>query len=117
MVDRPAFDEVDGFIQHSGVACAVRSGKLPTAARVIIRTACARPDLRRMPPVLDIAFPELTAAQKELLAHEMWLGMDERHHVLQLIAETEAPPIDSIRSAPKGGTREFGTRASRWSAR
>ena len=40
--------------------------------------------------MLDIAFLELAArAEEQLLAHQMRLGMDERHHVLQLIAETE----------------------------
>src|SRR4030042_5976642 len=26
-----------------------------------------------------------------MLAHEVWLGVNERHHVLQLVAETEGP--------------------------
>jgi hypothetical protein len=43
-----------------------------------------------MPPVLDISLPELTGcAQKQVLADQVRLGMDEGHHVLQLIAETE----------------------------
>ena len=43
-----------------------------------------------MPPVLDISFPELAArAQQQVFAHQSRLGMDERHHVLQLVAETE----------------------------
>ena len=40
--------------------------------------------------MLDIAFPELMGrTAQQVLAHELGLGMDERHHVLQLIAETE----------------------------
>ena len=42
--------------------------------------------------MLDIAFTELVGrAAQQVLAHEPRLGMDERHHVLQLIAETEGP--------------------------
>ena len=45
---------------------------------------------RRMPPMLHIALAELTRrAQQQMLAHQLRLGMDERHRVLQLIAETE----------------------------
>ena len=40
--------------------------------------------------MLNISFRELTGrAQEQVLAHEMRSGVDERHHVLQLIAETE----------------------------
>ena len=43
--------------------------------------------------MLDISLPELTgSAEEEVLAHEARLSVDERHHVLQLIAETEGTP-------------------------
>jgi len=43
--------------------------------------------------MLDISLPELTgSAEEEVLAHEERLSVDERHHVLQLIAETEGAP-------------------------
>jgi hypothetical protein len=43
--------------------------------------------------MLDISLMELTGStEEEVLAHEARLGVDERHHVLQLIAETEGAP-------------------------
>jgi len=37
-----------------------------------------------------------------VLAHESWLGENERHHVLQLVAETEcAPGLVVSASRPK----------------
>src|SRR5882672_355804 len=43
-----------------------------------------------MPPMLHIAFQELMGrAAQQVLAHELGLGVDKRHHVLQLIAKTE----------------------------
>src|ERR1700694_4366618 len=43
-----------------------------------------------MPPMLDIAFAELTRrAAQQVLAREARLGVDERHRVLQLVAEAE----------------------------
>jgi hypothetical protein len=40
--------------------------------------------------MLDISFPELMSSTEEkVLAHETRLCVDERHHVLQLIAEPE----------------------------
>ncbi len=43
--------------------------------------------------MLDISLLELMGrAQKKVLAHEPRLGMDERHHVLQLVAEAECAP-------------------------
>ena len=43
-----------------------------------------------MPPVLDVALHELAAgAAKQLLAQQRGLGVDERHRVLQLVAEAE----------------------------
>ena len=46
-----------------------------------------------MPPVLNISLPELTSgAEEQVLPYQARLGMDEGHHVLQLIAETERAP-------------------------
>jgi hypothetical protein len=40
--------------------------------------------------MLDISFPELTGcAKEELLTHQAWLGVDNGHHVLQLVSETK----------------------------
>ena len=44
----------------------------------------------RMPPVLHVAFPELARrAEQQMLAQKARLGVDQRHRVLQLIAEAE----------------------------
>src|SRR5574341_625466 len=57
-----------------------------------------------MPPVLDVPLLELTGrAAEEVLAYEVWLGVDERHHVLQLVAETEGAPRLVV-SAPRPKT-------------
>ncbi len=91
-VDRATFQEVREFIQHSGVAtachvAAYRQGQ----PEVVVRTVRAHaPARRRMPPVLDIALQELAArAQQQVFAHPPRLGVDERHHVLQLIAKAK----------------------------
>ena len=43
--------------------------------------------------MLDISLRELTgSAEEKVLAHEVRFSVDERHHVLQLIAETEGAP-------------------------
>jgi hypothetical protein len=40
--------------------------------------------------MLDISLRELTgAASEQMLAQKVWRGVDERHPVLQLIAETK----------------------------
>ena len=40
--------------------------------------------------MLDISLRELAGrAAEQMLAHEAWLGVDEGHRVLQLVAETE----------------------------
>lgn len=45
-----------------------------------------------MPPVLDIALDELVfATKKNLVPEQRRFGMDDRHGVLQLVAETECP--------------------------
>ena len=68
--------------------------------------------------MLNIPFQELAGrAQEQVLAREVRPGVDERHYVLQLIAETRRrPPTGRWRCAPKGGTPASGTRASRWPA-
>ena len=92
---RAALDEVDGLIQHAGVPCvqniAARRERQP---EVIVRTVRAHTPARwRMPPMLNISFRELTGrAQEQVLAHEVRSGVDEGHHVLQLIAKTEGAP-------------------------
>src|SRR5512143_4091335 len=43
-----------------------------------------------MPPVLNVSLPELTGrASKQMLAQKVRLGVNQRHGVLQLVAESE----------------------------
>ena len=94
-VHRATFQELDRFIEHAAVA-----GRLHIACgherqpEKVIRTARAHAAARRrMPPMLDIAVHELTArTAKQVLAHECGVRVDERHHVLQLVAEAEGSP-------------------------
>src|SRR5437762_12365145 len=44
-----------------------------------------------MPPVLNVSFLKLSrCAEEEVLAHKVRLGVDERHRILKLIAETKS---------------------------
>jgi hypothetical protein len=55
-----------------------------------------------MPPVLHIAFRELPRrAQQQVLSGERRLRVDERHHVLQLVAESERAPRLVRAAAPQ----------------
>src|SRR5438094_18937 len=60
-----------------------------------------------MPPVLHIAFGKLArrAAQK-VLAYKRRLGMNQRHHLLQLIAEPERPARLVERVTPPQSARQ-----------
>ena len=102
-VHRPAVEEGYGFIQHPGVAGARNiAAHRQRQPQVVVRTVRAHAAAGRgMPPMLDIAFAELTRrAAQQVLAHERGLGMDERHHVLQLIAEAERAAGLVIAAAP-----------------
>ena len=107
---RTSFNEMDRLIQYAGIACAQNiaacSQRQP---QVIIRTVRAHTPARRwMPPMLDVSFPELAGcAAEQVLAHEARLGVDERHYVLQLVAETEgaARLVVSVSSPKTAGKR------------
>ena len=91
-IDQSAVEKVCGFVQHTGVA-----GTQHIAAgcqwqpQIIVRAMRTHTATRRrMPPMLHIALTELASrTQQQVLAHELRLGVNECHHVLQLIAETE----------------------------
>src|SRR5208283_4220427 len=91
-VNLPAIEEVDRFVQYSGIP---RAENVPARRQgqpeVIIRTVRAHASARwGMPPMLDIALAKLTGrAEEQVLTKKAWLGMDKRHRVLQLVAETE----------------------------
>src|SRR3990172_5462008 len=94
-VYRAAFDEGDGFIQYPCVSGVQNvAGGRQWQPEEIVRTVCTyAPARRRMPPMLDITLLELMgSAEEEMLTHEDRVCVDERHHVLQLVAETEGTP-------------------------
>src|SRR5437667_5830865 len=57
----------------------------------------------RVPPMLDVAFAELVSGSpQQMLARQARFGMDQRHYVLQLVAETiRAAGLIEARSPPK----------------
>ena len=94
-VYRAALKKVDGLIQYTVIPGAPDvAAHRQRQPEVIVGAVCAHAAaLRRMPPVLYIPLGELTACgKKEVLTREARFGVDERHHVLQLIAKTEGAP-------------------------
>src|SRR5208282_4967037 len=94
-VNLPAIEEVCRLVQYPGIP---RAENVPARRlgqpEVIIRTVGAYASARwGMPPMLDIALAKLTGrAEEQVLTKQVRLGMDKRHHVLQLVAETEGTP-------------------------
>src|SRR3989337_369769 len=108
-VYRAAFDEGDGFIQYPCVSGVQNvAGGSQWQPEEIVRTVCTyAPARRRMPPMLDITLLELMgSAEEEMLTHEPRLGVDERHHVLQLVAETEGAPRLVVSAARPNAARQ-----------
>ena len=92
-VDRAAGDEGDGLVQHARVPRAQNVASCrERKPKIIVRTVGTHASARgRMPPVLDVSFRELAGgAADQVLAQEARLGVDQRHRVLQLVAETES---------------------------
>ena len=90
-IDRAGFEKVRRFVENRHVAghqhvaaCRQRQPKIIIRA---MRAHAAPP--RGMPPMLDVAFDELAArTERNLRAHKLRLGVNQGHHVLQLVAET-----------------------------
>ena len=92
-VHRAAVEEVDRLVEHRGIPGAQHvARRSPGQPEVIVRAMRAHAAARgRMPPVLHVAFAELMRrAAQQVLAGEARLGMDQRHDVLQLVAEAES---------------------------
>ena len=104
--DRAAFEEVDrsSSTPVSPVlenVAARRQGQPEVIVGTVRAHAAAR---RRMPPMLDISLRKLAGrAEEQVLAHEARLGVDERHHVLQLVAEAEGA-AGLVKAAPRPET-------------
>src|SRR5579883_1397527 len=87
-----AFNEMDGFIQDTGVSrCGHVAADGQGQPEIIIGATRTNATARwGMPPVLDIAFMKLTPrANEQVVAHKTGLCIDKRHHVLQLIGKAE----------------------------
>ena len=57
--------------------------------------------------MLDVPFAKLTSgAEEQMFAHETWLGIYERHHILQLIAKTERTSRLIVAAASPEAARE-----------
>ncbi|KFB72658.1 MAG: hypothetical protein AW09_002150 [Candidatus Accumulibacter phosphatis] len=91
-VDRATFQEMHWLVEHTGIAAGTDvAADRQRQPEIVVRTVRTHPPARRwMPPVLDVAFQELpTGAQQQMLPQQPGLGVDQRHHVLQLVAEPE----------------------------
>src|SRR5437899_7479805 len=90
-MDRAAIEKMSGIVKYRRVPGGQNvAGSRQWQPKVIVRTmrAYATPR-RRMPPMLDVAFDELTTrTENDLRAHEVRFGVHQSHHVLQLVAET-----------------------------
>ncbi len=108
-VHRSSLEEWDGHVQHARVACpenvATRDEWQP---EIVVRTVRAHASTRRgMPPMLHVSIGKLTArAAEQVLTHQPGLGMHERHHVLQLVAEAKSTSRLIISTARPQTARE-----------
>src|SRR6188768_1971568 len=90
--DRTAFQVGNGLIQHFYIA---GRGNITTRRQwqpeIVIRTSAANaPAARRVPPMLDISFNELTRRGPEkMFSQKRWLSVYKRHYILQLIAKSK----------------------------
>ena len=91
-LDLAAFDERNPFVEHTRVAdlLDVAAGGQWQPQEVIGDMSAHAASDRRMPPMLNVSFDKLMGGgSQQMLAHQMRLGMDQGHDVLQLIAEPE----------------------------
>ena len=104
-LDRPGFEEGNLFVEHAGVGDArdVAAGDVRQPEIVVGKMRAHAAAGRRMPPMLHVAFAELMrGGAQQMLAGEGRLGMHQRHHVLQLVAESVgAAGLIKSRPAPE----------------
>ena len=115
--ERLAFEERDSFVEDSEVA-----GRLDVVGdgigepRTVVRDAGAHALTRmRQPPVLDIAFDELSrCSPQQMIAGQRGPRHGQRHAILQLIAEAiGAAGLIECRNAPRPDSSGSGKEASR----
>ena len=104
-LDGPAFEKGNLFVQHAGVGNArdVAAGGVRQPQIVIGKMRPHAAPRRRMPPMLHIAFAELMrGGAQQMLAGEGRFGMHQRHHILQLVAESKGSAgLIKPRAAPE----------------
>ncbi len=94
-IHQASFQEVTCLVEHAGISGAKHvSAGGQRQPEIVIGALCANTSARgRVPPVLDVAVTKLTGStEKQVRTQQLWLGMDKRHGILQLIAEAEGPP-------------------------
>src|SRR5487761_2654844 len=100
-----ALDERAGLVENADV-----TGDIDVAAgsqrqpQIVVGAARAHAfTRRRMPPVLHIAFEELARCRaQQVLADRSWRGVDQGHHVLQLVTKAvRAARLVERRAAPQ----------------
>src|SRR5438094_7014905 len=88
--DGARVEERDLFVEHARIRGTgnVAAGDVGQP-EIVVGKMCAHAAVhRRVPPMLDIAFAKLMRGSAEkMLAGQGWHGVDQRHHILQLIAE------------------------------
>ena len=90
--DGAAFEKRATRIEHARVARHLDVARdRQRQPEVVVGTARADAFARRrVPPVLNVAFDELSCRRaQQVLAGELGCGVHERHHVLQLVAKAE----------------------------
>ena len=116
-LERLAFEERDSFIEDGEVAGSVDvMGDRIGEPRTIIRDAGSHALTRmRQPPMLDIAFDELSrSGAQQMLAGQRGPRRGERHAILQLIAEAiGAAGLIESGTRPERGSSASGRAASR----
>src|SRR5207253_5615366 len=110
-LQRFAVEEWNHLIENRGIAggANVMRGDEGKPEKIVTDP---RPDAGarlRMPPVLDVTFHELPRGRaQDMLASQVWRGVHEGHHVLQLITEpVSATRLIKRRAAPDSATESL----------
>ena len=115
--DRASFEEGDAFVEHAGVVEAedVAAGGIGEPEVIVGKMRAHAAARGRMPPMLHVAFAELMGGgAEEVFAEETRFGVDQRHAILQLIAEAEgAAGLIEAGARPDAATERL-VEASRW---